>query len=207
MPATIPYPAQLRADLREIIDEAVGLNLLLENIIAVRGKQSSEVFHGKVDHSQPPWNAAAANAIMELHRYARTNEAFLRSQLHIPPRQRGGSSANTKAALEAITKLADGATDEHVRFVKKDIDGWCKKALIILGVIETSKRLPREKGQQEPKCPWCKRDTLRQLALDGIIKCVDPECKDEEGRRPFAQLEYFRGDMVLRWQDGVIGAP
>jgi len=76
-----------------------------------------------------------------------------------------------------------------------------------LGFTESAKRLPRVKGESSALCPWCKRDTLREMALAGVIFCMDPSCVDDEGRRPKAQLEYFQGEMVLRWQDGIIGAP
>jgi hypothetical protein len=37
-----------------------------------------------------------------------------------------------------------------------------------------------------------------------VFFCIDPSCWDDEDKRPHATLEYFRGDLVLRWQDGVM---
>jgi hypothetical protein len=207
MPATIPYPVQLRVDFRETVNDAISYSQLLEHVICIKGKASSEVFHGKVDHSQPPWNAAAANHVLDLHALSRQNERFLRTMLNFPVRIRGGSSGNTRLALEHCVKLAEGSTDTNVKWIKQDFDRWVTQAKVILGQTETAKRLPREHGKKEAVCPWCKRDTLRQLALEGLIKCVDPKCTDEEGRRPFARLEYFHGEPILRWQDGIIGVP
>lgn len=207
MPATIPYPVRLRTDFRETIHDTTAYGKVLEHTVYVKEKQWSDKFHGKVDHSQPPWNSVAANHVLDLHSLSRQNERFLRTMLNFPLRTRGGSSGNTYLALEHCVKLAEGSTDANVQWVKHDFDRWVKQAKIILGQAETAKRLPREHGQKEAVCPWCRRDTLRQLALEGLIKCVDPNCTDEEGRRPFARLEYFHGEPILRWQDGIIGVP
>lgn len=66
---------------------------------------------------------------------------------------------------------------------------------------------PRLAGERESVCPWCGKDTLRQLAQQGVIFCCDVSCTDEEGRRPRAQLEMFKGEFVLRWMDGILGTP
>lgn len=210
MPAVIPAHIALRTRFREIIGETVMLNERLEHIIAVKSSVPSDGFHGlhgEISHSPAPWNSAAANSILDLHSWSRQAERDMRVHLNLPLRYRGGSSKNTYVALKNIGNLADGSEDDVVHDRKKWLNGWCTKASIVLGETETAKRLPRVHGSPEAVCPWCKRDTLRQLALDGIIKCIDPGCADEDGRRPFARLEYFKGDMVLRWQDGIIGAP
>lgn len=207
MPAVISAYTALRNEFREIVSEAVTLNEELEAVIAVKPSQPSEGFHGKVSHSPAPWNTAAANAILDLHALTRTSETVMLTTLNLPVRSRGGSSANTRKALQEMLHLSYGCDDHVVHQAKRDLDNWCRQASIVLGKTETAKRLPRLFGDKEALCPWCKRDTLRQLALDGTIFCIDPQCKDEEDRRPKAQLEYFRGEMVLRWQDGIIGAP
>lgn len=196
----------LRADLRDTVAHALGLNESLEAIIAIKSRQPSG-FHGKVDHSQPPWNACAANIILDLHSWARESEALMRIRLNLPLRTRGGSSGNTRKALEGITALSQGCDDSVVRDSKRWLDGWCRKARIALGHEEAARRLPRISGERSPQCPWCDKDTLRQLALDGVIKCVDPSCTDSEGRRPVARLEMFHGEWTLRWQDGILGSP
>ena len=76
-----------------------------------------------------------------------------------------------------------------------------------LNETESPRRLPRIEGQKEPACPWCKNHTLRMLPLYGTIKCMNPDCKDEEDRKPVAKLEYFEQEFVLRWQDDIIGIP
>ena len=39
------------------------------------------------------------------------------------------------------------------------------------------------------------------------VECMNPDCKDEEDRKPVAKLEYFEQEFVLRWQDDIIGIP
>lgn len=196
----------IRMRLREAASDALSLNQRLENIIAVKSTRPSGVFHGKVDHSQPPWNAAAADAIMDLHAWSRENEQLMRLRTGLPVRERGNSSSNTAKALAAITRLAEKARDEDVTSAAAWLAAWTRKASQILGDTEQAARLPRLQGQKEPPCPWCRGTTLRQLPLAGVVFCIDPSCADDEGRHPKARLEYFRGDFVLRWQDGVVSA-
>lgn len=196
----------IRMRLREAVQDALELNKRLEDIIAVKSTGPSGVFHGKVDHSQPPWNAAAADAILDLHAWSRENEQLMRIRVGLPVRERGNSSPNTAKALEAITRLAEKADDESARSAAAWLSSWARKASQVLGDTEQAGRLPRLQGQKEPACPWCGGSTLRQLPLAGIVFCIDPSCEDDEGRRPKGRLEYFAGDFVLRWQDGVVSA-
>lgn len=207
MPKVIPKHVALRKTLRDVVKETLDFDERLEEIIAIKSKGSSEVFHGKVDHSQPPWNAPAAGLILELHAWARATELSWRACAGLPARPRGGSASNTRKALEMLTELSEPLDDGLVHEGRGWLSGWCKRASTVLGETESAKRLPRVHGEREAKCPWCKRETLRQMALAGVVFCIDPKCVDEEGRSPRAQLEYFRGEMVLRWQDGIIGAP
>ncbi len=208
MPAVIPEHEALRARLGDTVKEAVVLDLRLEAVIAQKPAQGQAgIFHGKIDHSQPPWNAAVADAILDLHARSREAEALMRLRLGFPARHRGGSAANTRNALSNITRLAQGCDDETVRGTGRWLDAWCRKARIVLGEAEAAKRLPRAVGEKSALCPWCRKDTLRQLALAGTIFCADPSCTDSEGRRPRAQLEYFDNDFALRWQDDLLGNP
>lgn len=207
MPKTIPRSTAIRDDLRTEIRETFLYAQRLENIIGVKSRGSSEVFHGKVDFSQPPWNASAANTILELHAWSRDTEGVWRLRAGLSARYRGGSDRNTAKALEALTRLSEAVDDGAVLDARKWLSSWCKRASIALGESESAKRLPRMAGKPGPACPWCKRDTLREMALAGVIFCIDPKCADEEGRRPKAYLECFQNEWVLRWQDNIIGAP
>jgi hypothetical protein len=207
MPRIVSKHVALRNTLREVVKETIEFDECLEEIIAIKSKGSSEIFHGKVDHSQPPWNAPAAGLILELHAWARAAERAWRLTAGLPVRPRGGSRDNTRRALEALTELSEPLDDEMVHEGKGWLTGWCKRASTVLGETESARRLPRIAGEKESRCPWCKRDTLRQMALAGVIFCIDPKCTDEDGRSPRAQLEYFRGEWCLRWQDDILGTP
>lgn len=205
MPQTIPAHVLLRSEFRDVVGEALALNEVLERIITIKSwMPSGGDFHGKVSHSPPPWNSQAANAILDLHSWSRQAEVSARRDLGLPARVRGGSSGNTGCALKSLVKLSEALADPQVIGCKVWLCGWSRKAEITLGTQEAAKRLPRELGQSEPSCPWCKRKTLRQLALEGTIFCCDPRCADENGKRPKARLEYFHGELAMRWQDGVL---
>ena len=199
----------LRNDLRDSIQQAVILSDRLEQLIAVRSQRPSERYHGKVDHSQPPWNAQVANVVLDLHAAAREMEAWLRMSQGLPYRLRGGSEGNTKKALENVSRLSEAALDSTVRDHIRLLEKWIRNARVALDETETPKRLPRRPGEPEAKCPWCENHTLRMLPLKGKIFCIKPDCKDDEGRKPSAQMEYSAhvGDMIIVWMDGLAGVP
>jgi hypothetical protein len=207
MPAVVTEHVALRTRLRVNVQDALVLLARLEAVIAVKTAQPSGASHGKIDHSSPPWNSQAADAALDFHAWCREAEATMRLRLGFPARFRGCSAPNTRNALNSVTRLAEGSADAVVRENARWLDSWCRRAGIILGEAESAKRLPRAAGEGEAVCPWCRKDTLRQLALAGVIMCIDPTCRDDEGRRPRAQLEYFDGRFELRWQDGVMGTP
>lgn len=193
--------------LRETVAEVLVLNDRLEAVIAVRSRNGGSGFHGKIDFSQPPWNAAVANMILDLHSWCRRAETDACAGLSLPSRGRGGSSVNTRRALERLLVLADGSGAGMVRDCLGWLGGWSRRARAALGEAETARRLPVPEGGGEPACPWCRKRSLRQFPLAGVIRCIDPGCRDEEGRKPWARLEMFQGEWVLRWMDGVIGNP
>lgn len=203
MPVTIRPEIAIRAELRKSVKNVLELNEKLESVIAIKPKQPSGVFHGKIDHSPPPWASSVANCILDLHADSREMEEWLRVSLELPYRHRGGSSANTRKALESVIRLAETVDDHVVKEYTRKLDRWCKRALVALGIIEAPGRIPRLPGENEPACPWCANHTLRMFPVAGLIKCVTPKCFDEEGRKPEARMEYspYVGDFVLVWQD------
>jgi hypothetical protein len=209
VPAEIPRHEQIRLRLKDSADNAVILYERLEYLIAVKSRQPSGAFHGKIDFSQPPWCAPVAHAITDLHALSRKMERELRAELGFPRRNRGASDHNTRKALQSVLKLAEGADDIMVSFCTRELDKWTGRASVALGLIEFPKRLPRVPGASEPACPFCKNHTLRSKPGEGQIFCINPKCKDEENRKPEAHLEYSKvvGDLVLVWQDGIAGVP
>lgn len=208
MPKAIPAHIALRTTLRESVNHSLGLNAQLEMVIAIKPNQPGN-FHGKVDFSQPPWHAPVANAITDLHALAREMEAWLRLSQGLPKRERGGSSENTKKALENVVRLSEAAQDGTVKGHTRELNSWGGRAEIALGRKEMPSRLPREKGQPVRTCPWCGQDTLRTLPLKGIISCIDMKCVDDENQRPRGKMEFSAivADWVVVWQNGWVGLP
>ncbi len=207
MPAVIPAHIAIRSRLAESVTLALELSERLESLIAVKTRHPSGSFHGKVDHSQPPWNASVAYAITGLHSLARKMEREIRVEVDLDPRARGGSDANTREALKAVIAQCERADDFIVRLYTRELDKWWRHAKIALDEIEIPKRLPRSPGKPEPSCPWCKNHTLRVKILENEIYCVDPSCPGKaDGKRPRAFMDYSAvvGDWVVRWDDGVI---
>lgn len=183
------------------------LGRLSELIAHPASRVNSESKHGKVDHSQPPWNAAVAHLILDLHAESRTMEADLRWLLDMPFMLRGGKDNNTYLALNAVLNLAEAAEDIDVAQCVKWLNSWCSRAAITLGDKEFPQHLPRDVGQSEPRCPYCEHLTLRFWSIRGEVRCINPECLDESQRRPVARMEYsiIAQEWVLAWKDGSVG--
>src|SRR5271163_3805839 len=143
MPATIPQHIAIRTRLAESVTHALELGERLESLIAVKNRMPSGSFHGKIDHSQPPWNAPVAYAITGLHALARRMEKEVRADLDLPPRTRGSSDRNTGEALKAVVRQCERADDFTVRVYTRELERWWRSAKIALDEIEIPKRLPR----------------------------------------------------------------
>jgi hypothetical protein len=217
VPAEIPRHTAIRLRLKDSAEHAISLYGVLESLIAVKSRQPSGAFHGKIDFSQPPWNAPVAHAITDLHSLSRKMERELRGELGLPERDRGGSDPNTRNALQSVLRLAESAEDFTVRLYAREIDKWIRRTHVSLGYdplnpeheVEIPKRLPRVPGNPEPKCPFCKNHTLREKPGMAEIFCINPACKDDKHRKPHAHMEYSEvaHDWVMVWQDGIAGVP
>ena len=207
MPAVIPAHIAIRETLKKTVHDSVSLNNTLELVIAVKTKQPG-AFHGKISHSPPPWHAPAANAILDLHALARKLEASLRFELNLPARKRGGSSGNTVKALHAIPRLCEGTDDFAAHLSNRELKKWSSRAEIALNMREMPHRLPRPPGLPEPPCPICETHMLRTYSRDlderGEVRCGNPVCFDGRGNRTSARLEFFHGELVFRWSNGMI---
>ena len=209
MPTVTPAHIAIRDDLRKLIQDCTALNESLESAIGIKVDQHGNFqYRGKISHSPPPWHAPVANAILDLHALARKLERSLRWELSLPPRVRGGSSLNTMKALEAISRLCEGADDYPVHVCQAELRKWRFRAQIALNRREPPRRLPRSPGAPEPPCPICENHTLRTYSQDlderGEVRCVTPECFDGRGNRTSARLEFFHGELVFRWSNGMV---
>lgn len=161
---------------------------------------------GKIAHSPAPWNESAGICRMDLHALARKIEREWRAAAGATRLRRGGSDANTRAALLALPGLshAAGVGEESVARSLRDLARWVRQARVILGDLERPRRLPAPPGEAEKECPWCHCRTLRMWPMRGIVCCVNPHCMID-GRRAVARLEYSAvAGMTLVWQDGSV---
>jgi len=206
-----PARSNVRERLRAAVTSAVDLNGRLETVIATATSRLGGRGHpGRIDHSQPPWNAPVAHLVLELHALARYLENDLRDLVGMRWIARGGDDANTVFALEAIVNLAEAVTQD--RWLLKpthDLDGWCSRSLVVLGERDVPQRLPRNVGQPEARCPYCGCHTLRFWSSRGEVRCVNPACRDDDDRRPAARMDYsiVAQSWVLAWRDGTVGLP
>jgi hypothetical protein len=208
MPAIIPQHVILRTRLKDTIRDTMVLNDRLEQLITERSREPSGRFHGKIDHSSPPWNPAVANAILDLHAMSRDMEAWLRLSQGLRTRQRGGSGENTRKALQAVQRLAEAAQDATVRAHTRDLDRWIRQALAALNILEPPRRLPQIPGKPEPACPGCENHTLRMIPLKGKIFCCNPACPGIAGHKAQAHMRFSPlGEWMIVWSDGIAGIP
>jgi hypothetical protein len=193
----------LRAQLREAIHECVCLNERLECVLHLPSSHlPGEIRHGKVSAAPVPWYTTAAYLITDLHAESRGMESRLRLVAGHPVRKRGGSGDNTYKALEGVMSVSwavdDGRVMECTRWLRK----WCGQARIALGEKDAPRKL-------EPGCPYCQERTLWFWALSGVVRCINPACFADNGKKPQAHMEFSKvaGDFVLVWVDGSVGVP
>jgi hypothetical protein len=176
---------------------------------------------------EPPWNAAAAYAYTDGAEIARRLETSLLNQTAGPrPRpRRGGSDANTRAALEAIVRLSVALSPADAGRVTRILLRTAAETQALPAVDEVTRwvQIRATPGQRPPVCPYCGTFSLRLAENGFVVMCfgwqpsttgedgqrVRRPCTDREGRRPVARLELSRinGDPVLVFADGlVIGA-
>jgi hypothetical protein len=151
---------------------------------------------GSAGHAQPasapPWNQAAANAVMDIHAAVREIEREFRAQVTGRLAERGGSEANTRAALDAICRFAGSVTD-----------GAAADAAIVLArLADAVLMLPAVDLEERPRrlpgiCPQCDRCMIRTWLRDGNVACLG--C----GLRGFMRHGTV-SDGCIEWEDGAI---
>jgi hypothetical protein len=153
--------------------------------------------------SSPPWNPAAASAAMDAHEGLRRLEASMRHAVtgHTGPR-RGGSSANTMAAIVAIEALGQAVTTDAMARAARILDGWSRQIQELPAVDEAEpwRRVPA-------RCPYCGFGMLRVAPRSGQVTCLRyGACRDSEGHHPVGRMDVSRltGDPLIRWNDGLV---
>jgi hypothetical protein len=162
---------------------------------------------GKPGARLASWNTQVAMIILSVHAGVRELEQNLRYRLTGSLRERGGSDGNTLAALDAVVSVAAGSGDRELHHAMRTVERWCWQARLALGETEAWVHVPRAPGQRAARCVYCGFATLRMRALSGLLRCVNPACLDQDGRRPEGRVEYGPGygEPVVVWNSGDIG--
>jgi len=162
-----------------------------------------------------PGNAAALFALTSVHATARQLEGVLKyaagARRGGPLAVRGGSDANTLAALDAIGALAEIADDDLYRLVIAELEQRLDEARSV-AAIDEAQRWRHLRGRA---CPYCGCLVTLKVALDargrptGHVECFagaradGGRCLDGNGLRPVAAMGTDeRGRPVLAWADG-----
>lgn len=163
--------------------------------------------HHKVTGSPAPWHTEVAAVLFDIHEEARRLEASLRREVtgRLGP-HRGGSTANTREALDAIVRLSEAVTADEVKKAARVAARWIASARQIRDIDQADRwePLPRLPGMLPPVCEWCSTFSLRMNKRTGEVRCVLGSCRDEDGQRPVARVVTgtYSGQSSLVWQDG-----
>lgn len=178
------------------------LHVVLEDLIQHRDTPKDTTGRrATIVHASLPWNSRVAYLVFDLAKLARGLEANLHLHVAGTVVHRGGSDENTQLALRALPNLALGLDEEIAWLAASQLEAWCQHAREVIGEIEPLTRVPRTAGQPEPRCPWCQQQSLRMQAQAGLIRCVNPVCRDDEGNRPVAGAQVVEGLPVAVWKN------
>lgn len=194
IPALVADLKQLLPRLAELLPEPVG--------DPTRGTTS----HNRITGSPAPWHPEAGPVLLTIHAGVRELEQDLRyATAGRTGAERGGSDANTTAALDSIVRLAHGVDDDTARDARSRLDRWIEQARQIRDIGESERWIPiRVSKGLPPECVYCDAYSLRVAQQSGRVACVNPKCFDENGQRPRAHIEKNKvdGSAMLVWADG-----
>ncbi|WP_327587056.1 hypothetical protein OHA25_08595 [Nonomuraea sp. NBC_00507] len=192
-----------------LVDELMPLLAELWDMVPETGGSPST---GTMSHhkatSSAPWNPDAGPLLYSIAQEARKLEASLRRDVAGRLGQRrGGSDANTTAALRSICNLAYGVPEQDARRAARIISRWIRTARQVIGEEERPQLLPVRPGKRRPPCPYCGTFSLRVVVHDNAIWCINRDgCKDHDGKLPRGTLQRseMTGDGMIVWRDGRI---
>lgn len=203
----IHEPGSIRARLRTTADQAWRLNCALELVVPyqqVTGADQAGIPRHRRSVAPIPWNSVAAELTIEFSHEMRRFEVHLKERvIGGYPRRRGSSSANTRLAVDSVVNLCETSGDGDVLGVLSYLTRWTRRAETYFNPEGGLYRLPREPGQKETPCPYCRCKTMRWNPARGLAVCVNPVCRNQDGQRPrwSAEFTVLAGQMVFRWDE------
>lgn len=151
--------------------------------------------------SRPPWNPAAAAALLDALEGARRLEAAWRSEAAGRPVPRR-PMAMTGLVLKSLLRLAESAGDGEERQAVILLARWTT-AILQLPAVDTEERPQRVAWP----CPYCGFSMMRLFPRDGVVTCLRyGACADADGNHPRGRADWNRitGDAEIAWQDGLV---
>jgi hypothetical protein len=152
--------------------------------------------------SRPPCNPAAENAAMDAHEGVRRLEASLRLAVTgRTGRRRGGSDANTAAAIRAIEALGHGVAPDAAAQAARILERWSRQ-IRELPAVDDAEPWRRVAAA----CLHCGRGMLRLQARAGRVTCLAyGGCTDHDGNHPVGLVQHsVSGEPMVAWADGCI---
>jgi hypothetical protein len=153
--------------------------------------------------SRPPWNSAVAVAVFDTAETMRRLEVSLRLIVtgHPGPR-RGGSDANTHAAIIAITQLVHAVPEAVQR----------QATVVVARRVTTIQQLPAiDEAERfttlQARCPYCGLGKLRWAERSGRVTCIRyGACFDGRGEHPLGHMgiNLVTNEGAVYWNDGAV---
>ena len=149
--------------------------------------------------SRPPWNAAAAMALLDAAEGARRLEASWRSGVLRP-------YSATGAVLASIVRLSYAVTEGEQHQAVVLVGRWTR-SILQLPAIDKSERPLRLAAE----CPYCRYFMMCAYPVSGRVACLrgagkSPLCQDADGNPPRGQMGYSQldGSPQVNWDDGLV---
>lgn len=200
-------PKSVHERLRETADHAWHLYCALEATVPHQrgtGFDPAKPSHQRLSAATAPGNSVAANLTRDFHREIRRLESHLKERLTgVYPKRRGSSSANTRYATDSVVKLCTTSDIGTVLGVLNYLTTWTRRADVLFNPENGLHRLPREPGEKETPCPYCKHKTMRWHPPRGQAVCIDPDCLNHDGNRPIWTVQYtfIDNQLTFRWDE------
>lgn len=173
-----------------------------------QGRPQTGTIGRHAPESSEPWQGEAASVYWTVHFGARQLEDTCRADIGLPPLHpgRGGSSANTDAALRAIADTAPTMTTGTLTHTRRKVEGWLTAIEQIpdIDLADTWNPVPRQPGALPPVCPYCHTFALRMATARQLVRCFNPPCRDTDDRPPVARMETGLSGGVLVFGDGLV---